>query len=129
MPDENTTLAAKVRLITIDRPGIGRSDIKVARSLADWPNDVVNLANSLGIDRFAVVGWSGGGPYAASCAALISPRLTGVGIVSSKHLARFNFVERSGAYEELDANDRAEFDLARRDPQAAAKLAAVQHIP
>jgi pimeloyl-ACP methyl ester carboxylesterase len=123
-PDETATAAEGVRLITVDRPGIGGSDIKRARRFSDWPGDVADLAIALGIDRFAVVGVSGGGIYAAACAALIPSFLAGVGVVSSRHLARYNFVERPAALEELDPDDRAEYDLARHDPQAAAELAA-----
>lgn len=122
-PDEEATVSARVRLITVDRPGIGRSDIKQARTFAEWPGDVVALAEALGIDRFAVVGWSAGGPDAASCAALIAPRLTNVGVVSSRHLARYNVAERPRAYEELDPDERAEFDLVQEDPAAAAEFA------
>ncbi len=126
-PDEPATISTKVRLVSVDRPGIGRSDIKPARTYADWPGDVAALAETLGITRFAVVGWSGGGPYAASCAAFIAPRLTSVGIVSSRHLARYNFGERPGAYAELDPEERAEFDLAQHDPTAAAELATIHN--
>jgi pimeloyl-ACP methyl ester carboxylesterase len=123
-PDEGATAAAGVRLITVDRPGIGGSDVKEARRFSDWPRDVMDLANSLGIDRFAVVGLSGGGIYAAACAALIPSNLIGAGVVSSRHLARYNFVERPAALEQLDPDDRAEYELAEHDPLAAAELAA-----
>jgi pimeloyl-ACP methyl ester carboxylesterase len=126
-PDESGTIAAGVRVITVDRPGVGGSDIRPARRVGDWPPDVRDLADSLGIDRFAVVGWSGGGPYAAACAALIPSRLTAAGIVSSRHLGQYNFVERPESYGELDADDRATYDLAQKDPAAAAELAAQQN--
>ena len=71
-----------VRLIAIDRPGIGGSDRKRGRCLLDWPADVVHLAAHLGLARFAVIGVSGGGPYAAVCAHSIPERLDAVGIVS-----------------------------------------------
>src|SRR5690242_21633757 len=57
-----------VRLIGLDRPGIGRSDAKAGYRLLDWPDDVVEVAEALGIERFAVEGLSGGGPYALACA-------------------------------------------------------------
>jgi pimeloyl-ACP methyl ester carboxylesterase len=126
-PDERATVAAGVRVISVDRPGIGRSDVLEARRLGDWPADVIALADSLGLDRFAVVGWSAGGPYAAACAALISPRLTGAAVVSTRHLSQYNFVERPESYEELDSDDRATYDLAQKDPTAAAELAAQQN--
>ena len=75
-------LEAGARLIAVDRPGIGGSDRKPGRRLLDWPTDVVHLAAHLGLARFAVIGVSGGGPYAAVCAHSIPERLDAVGIVS-----------------------------------------------
>ena len=66
-----------VRVITPDRPGYGLSDPHPHR-LLDWPSDVVELADSLSIARFGVVGLSGGGIYALACAASIPHRLTEV---------------------------------------------------
>ena len=120
-PDEPATIAAGVRLVTVDRPGIGRSDVLEARSWGDWPADVVALADALGIDRFAVVGWSYGGNYAAACAALIPSRVTAAGVVSTRHLSEYNVVERPDAYAELDPEDRTDYDLAQKDPVAAAE--------
>jgi pimeloyl-ACP methyl ester carboxylesterase len=71
-----------VRLIGIDRPGMGLSSFKAERRLLDWPDDVVELADSLHLDHFAVVGFSGGGPYAVACAYKIPQRLTACGIVA-----------------------------------------------
>jgi pimeloyl-ACP methyl ester carboxylesterase len=73
------------RVIVADRPGFGLSDFKIKRRLLDWPNDVTELADNLGIDRFAVMGLSGGGPYAAACAFKIPERLTAVAMVSSAY--------------------------------------------
>ena len=73
---------ARVRLIAVDRPGIGGSDLQPGRRLLDWPADVVHLADHLGLARFTVVGVSGGGPYAAACAHSIPERLDAVAIVS-----------------------------------------------
>jgi pimeloyl-ACP methyl ester carboxylesterase len=81
----DTTIAARLgaRLIALDRPGFGLSDPHHRRTLPDWPADVAALADHLGIQRFAVVGVSGGGPYAAVCAWRLAERLTSVGLVSS----------------------------------------------
>jgi pimeloyl-ACP methyl ester carboxylesterase len=73
---------AGVRLIGIDRPGMGLSTFKAHRRLLDWPDDVVDLADNLHLDRFAVVGFSGGGPYALACAYKIAQRLTACGIIA-----------------------------------------------
>jgi pimeloyl-ACP methyl ester carboxylesterase len=74
--------ATDVRLIAIDRPGMGLSDFQPRRTLVDWPDDVVEVAAALALDRFAVLGISGGGPYAAACAWKLSDRLTRAGLVS-----------------------------------------------
>jgi len=71
-----------VRVIAFDRPGFGLSDFKRGRTIGDWTADVAEAADELGIERFAVIGISGGGPYAAACAAKIPHRLTSAAIVS-----------------------------------------------
>ena len=75
--------AAGVRLILVDRPGYGLSDFQPGRRLLDWPDDVVQLADTLGLDRFAVFGMSGGGPHAAACGYALSDRVSALGLVSS----------------------------------------------
>lgn len=71
-----------VRLIAVDRPGVGGSDPKPGRSVADWPADVEELAEQLELDRFAVSGWSAGGAYALACAHELRPRIDAVALVS-----------------------------------------------
>jgi pimeloyl-ACP methyl ester carboxylesterase len=71
-----------VRLIAVDRPGVGESDPKPGRSVADWPADVEELAEQLELDRFAVSGWSAGGAYALACAHELQPRIDAVALVS-----------------------------------------------
>jgi pimeloyl-ACP methyl ester carboxylesterase len=70
-----------IRVIAVDRPGFGLSDFQAKRVIADWPRDINELADALDLDRFAVVGNSGGGPYAAACARYLAPRLTGAVLV------------------------------------------------
>jgi pimeloyl-ACP methyl ester carboxylesterase len=71
-----------LRVIAVDRPGFGLSDYQPRRRFTDWPADVVRLADHLGLERFAVLSYSAGSPYAAACARMIPERLTAVGIVS-----------------------------------------------
>jgi pimeloyl-ACP methyl ester carboxylesterase len=80
--DEAPIRAAGLRLVAPDRPGYGFSTFQPNRRLTDWPNDVAQLADHLGIDRFAVMGISGGGPHSAVCAALLGGRVTTAAIVS-----------------------------------------------
>jgi pimeloyl-ACP methyl ester carboxylesterase len=73
---------AGLRVIAPDRPGMGRSDFQTNRRFTHWPHDVVALADALELDRFAVLGMSGGGAYVAVCAAKIPERLSAAVIVS-----------------------------------------------
>lgn len=71
-----------VRLLALDRPGYGRSSPHPGRSLLDWANDVAYVTERLGIDRFHVVGLSGGGPYATACAHALPNRVLSLSLVS-----------------------------------------------
>ena len=64
-------LKAGIRLLALDRPGIGQSTRKNKRKLSDWPDDVVEVAKILNLEKFSVLGVSGGGPYALACARAI----------------------------------------------------------
>ncbi|PYR50768.1 MAG: alpha/beta hydrolase [Acidobacteria bacterium] len=70
-----------LRVIVPDRPGIGRSDFQANRRIVDWPSDVSALAIALSLDSVAVLGSSGGSPYALACAALAPERVRAVGIL------------------------------------------------
>ena len=69
--------AVGVRVVTPDRPGYGGSTPRRGRTTADWADDVAALADHLGVERFAVMGLSSGGPYAVACASLLGDRVTG----------------------------------------------------
>lgn len=56
------------RIISIDRPGYGDSQPAPERRLSDWPEDVLSVADQLGLERFGLLGVSGGGPYVLACA-------------------------------------------------------------
>jgi pimeloyl-ACP methyl ester carboxylesterase len=66
---------AGVRLITVDRPGIGRSDSQPGRRLSDWPQDIDELAQTLRLERFGIAGHSAGGAYALACMEGLGPRV------------------------------------------------------
>ena len=62
------------RLLAYDRPGYGGSTPHPGRSVADAAHDVAAILDALGAERFATYGWSGGGPHALACAALLEGR-------------------------------------------------------
>jgi pimeloyl-ACP methyl ester carboxylesterase len=63
-----------VRHIAYSRPGYCGSERDAGRTVADCARDVAAIADELGIERFLTVGWSGGGPHALACAALLPER-------------------------------------------------------
>jgi pimeloyl-ACP methyl ester carboxylesterase len=71
-----------LRVIAPDRPGMGGSDFQPKREFSDWVEDVVFLVDALGLEKFSVVGISGGSGYAAVCAVRIPERLSKVVIAS-----------------------------------------------
>jgi pimeloyl-ACP methyl ester carboxylesterase len=63
----------KLRLVCVDRPGMGQSTPQDARSYQGWADDLVAVADALGHREFGVSGWSEGGPWAFAAAAYIDP--------------------------------------------------------
>ena len=63
-----------LRLVCVDRPGIGQSSPQKSRSYSGWADDLVTIADALGHREFGVTGWSEGGPWALAAAAYIDPR-------------------------------------------------------
>ena len=80
------TRKKRLRLIGVDRPGAGLSTFAPKISLSDFNADINDLADHLGIDRFAVLGWSGGGPYALTYLAFFPERVTRTVVVGSPAL-------------------------------------------
>lgn len=73
---EQEFIAERIRVISPERPGYGKSSPQPGRSMADWPIDVAALADALEIDHFIVAGHSSGGPYAVACAAMLPARVS-----------------------------------------------------
>jgi pimeloyl-ACP methyl ester carboxylesterase len=67
-----------VRWVSYDRPGYGGSTPRRDRDVASAAGDVAAVADALGIERFALLGHSGGGPHALACAALLPERVSAV---------------------------------------------------
>ncbi|HRD70394.1 MAG TPA: alpha/beta hydrolase [Legionella sp.] len=77
-----TALKVQVRLIGLDRPGMGLSSPQKNRTLLDYPEDIIEFASLLNLKKFSIVGHSGGAPYVAACAYHISKMLHKAVIVS-----------------------------------------------
>lgn len=98
-----------LRLIAPDRPGIGDSESRALECVADWVPDAVTLLNALGVDRAAVLGISGGGPFAAACAAALPGRIRALALVSALGVAEWG----SGG---MAIGERLSLALAARAP-------------
>lgn len=72
---------ANIRLIGLDRPGIGSSTPHRYDTVVAFSEDLRTIADTLGIDKMVVVGLSGGGPYTLGCAAAMPDRVVGVGVI------------------------------------------------
>jgi pimeloyl-ACP methyl ester carboxylesterase len=115
-PDSAATVAAGVRLVTVDRPGYGGSSALPGRRILDWPADVEQLVGALGIDDFALAAHSSGGPYALACALAMPQRISRVALVSCV----VPLDEVAAAEAALGDDDRHLVELAREDPDRAA---------
>jgi len=119
-------LKRHVRIIAVDRPGFGLSEPRPKRRLLDWPPDLDELADQLGIERFSLLGVAGGGAFALACAARLPQRVRSVALISSvgPH-------DRPGALSGMDLRARVVLNvlprflpwLSRRLHQRAARLA------
>ena len=114
---DETTVRLGVRLVTISRPGYSRSTPQPGRTLLGWVDDVAQLADALALDRFALIGVSGGGPYAMACAFRLPERVGVLSLVSTGG----PLDEVPGDRDVLAPDTRAIVDLVRTDPERALK--------
>ena len=83
IPEEARRIADDrgLRIVGIDRPGVGLSTTHLYEDIYDSVPDFEIVADQLGLDRFATIGLSGGGPYAMAVAAALADRVPAVGIL------------------------------------------------
>jgi pimeloyl-ACP methyl ester carboxylesterase len=110
-----------IRLVSHDRPGYGGSSPRRGRSVADVAGDADRIADHLGVDRFAVLGESGGGPHALACAAVLGDRVPAVACVAT--IAPFD-AEGLDWFEGMAPSGAAEFEAAGRGRVALEEYAA-----
>jgi pimeloyl-ACP methyl ester carboxylesterase len=82
-PHERDAVAHGLRLISYDRPGYGQSSPQPGRTVADTAADVRAICAELGIRRLVTWGFSGGGPHALACAALLPELVTSAAVLGS----------------------------------------------
>jgi pimeloyl-ACP methyl ester carboxylesterase len=112
-PDLPATVAAGVRLVTVDRPGSGRSDPDPHPGMARWVADTGALVDYLRLERFGLVGWSGGGQFALAMAAGLPERVTSVALAGTPAPAHDDL----GDWPPQEI--RQLVGLVRKDPQGA----------
>ncbi len=105
---------AGIRLISPDRPGVGLSDPRPGRTVLDWAADVAELTKHLGVERFSVMGWSMGGPYAAAVGYALRSLVSRVAIIAGAIP-----LDEPGAFGQLPMVDRVYTRLSQRWPWAA----------
>lgn len=104
-----------VRLITVDRPGIGESDRWRGHTVADWVDDALAVLDAAGVERAGVIGWSAGGPFALAVAARAPERVTRVATMGGMGPARTHAERKQLGL----AIDRLLLPLSRRTPWLA----------
>jgi len=70
-----------MRVIAVERPGTGRSTGHLCSAVVDHAVDIEQLADQLGLDRFGLVGLSGGGPYVLACAWRMPERVVAAAVL------------------------------------------------
>jgi pimeloyl-ACP methyl ester carboxylesterase len=103
-----------LRLIAPDRPGVGLSDHARLPLVADYGPELAATADALGIDRFGVLGYSGGGPHALAAAYALPKRVAIAGVAAG--------MGQLGAWATIDdygPTDRRLLALSERRPRAA----------
>jgi pimeloyl-ACP methyl ester carboxylesterase len=105
-----------IRLISPDRPGVGRSDPQPGRTILDWAGDVADLLDQIHVDGFAAMGWSMGGQYAATLGYALPHRVTRVAIIAGALPPT-----ETGVFDALPAMDRLLTRMSLRAPWIAAQ--------
>jgi pimeloyl-ACP methyl ester carboxylesterase len=82
-PVFDAAIGRGMRVLLHSRPGYGDSSAQPARRVADVAADVSALLDAIGADEFVTLGWSGGGPHALACAALLPGRCRGAATIAA----------------------------------------------
>jgi pimeloyl-ACP methyl ester carboxylesterase len=109
LEDDSIAHELNIRHIATDRPGFGASDFNPNMTILNYSDDIIQLADSLHLDTFHMIGVSGGGAFAMACAYQHPRRVQSIGLVSSvSPITRDN--------RDMALSNRVAFFLARRAP-------------
>lgn len=117
---DGPALERHLRVIAPDRPGVGRSSRRESWRVSDYPAMVAAFADALGFERFGVWGYSGGGPYAVACVAMLPQRID-VGVVSAG-MGEVGVFAKAADFEKTD---RQMLNMAVKHPGLARRIMAV----
>jgi pimeloyl-ACP methyl ester carboxylesterase len=110
LPDGLDPSSTGLRTVLYARPGYGRSTPQPGRAVADAAGDTAAILDALGADEFLNLGWSGGGPYALACDALLADRCLATGVIAG--IAPYAEAETSSpvrAWYEADEDNQLAF--------------------
>lgn len=114
-PFDRAAAERGIHVVTYSRPGFGGSTRHEGRRVADCASDVAALADHLGAETFLTVGWSGGGPHAIACAALMPDRVAAAATIAG--VAPYD-AEGLDWTAGMGQDNRIEYPLAASDPAA-----------
>lgn len=114
-----------IRLIVVERPGYGNSDAKPGRTLLEWCEDIRQLLGELQLEKVAIIGVSGGGPYALACSALMGDAIHRTVVVSG-----MGQLETEESMSHISEEERMLIQAAQYAPeQMAAQIAQIHENP
>lgn len=102
-----------IRLVAMSRAGFGGSSRQPGRSVASAAADAASLADHLGVDRFVTAGWSGGGPHALACAALLPDRVSAAATIAGVAPYDADGLDWTAG---MGEDNQVEYPTAARDP-------------
>jgi pimeloyl-ACP methyl ester carboxylesterase len=89
--------SANLRVVGVERPGVGQSTPHLYRFVGEFAEDIAELTERLGIERFGLVGLSGGGPYVLACAHAMPERTVAGAVLGGVAPTRGVEAARGGA--------------------------------
>lgn len=99
-PDDDIAARLGLRLVAVDRPGIGLSEHDPDATVGSFADDAVALADALGVDRWRILAWSAGAPYGLAVAARHPDRVERAVVVAG--LVPFEAYAEPGILDQAD---------------------------